>query len=112
MLQRHDLRKANILWLLTLLPIPACNTSSTKDITAKAGDPCQDCDQCCQIGSCCICDRCSQVAYDPVNNQLLVCNAATLQWRVDKECPGGGYARCVDNNERTSCIVADGGQVL
>jgi len=103
--------KKTPLLLIVLTAALACNSSSTKNITAKAGDPCQDCEQCCQIGNCCICDSCSQVAYDPVNKQLLVCNSATLEWRVDKECPSGGYAQCVDNKERTSCIGADGGQV-
>src|ERR1700690_2893427 len=87
--------------LALLATMLACNTSSVKDITAKAGDPCQDCNQCCQIGYCCTCDTCFDFAFDSSNKQLLVCDSGTLMWRVLNECPGGGYARC-DTGERIS----------
>lgn len=104
---------SSFLLLATLAAILACNSSSSKDITARVGDPCQDCDQCCQIGSCCICDTCSQFAYDPINGELLVCNTGTLKWQVELECPGGGFARCENGSgQRTSCIGADGGQLV
>jgi hypothetical protein len=91
----------------------SCSTSGTKEYTAHAGDPCQNCDQCCTAGSCCVCDSCSDFAFDPVAKQLLMCDRGTLKWRVTTECPGGGYARCVnDHAQRTSCIGADGGQVI
>jgi len=48
------------------------------------------------------------VAFDPVNKQLLVCGVDE-KWHLDGQCPGGGYARCVDGQEQTSCIGTDGG---
>lgn len=93
--------------------LTACSSSSVKDYTAAAGQSCHDCDQCCTIGSCCVCDSCSDFAFDPTNKQLLMCDAMSQKWRVANECPGGGYARCVDgHSQRTSCIGADGGQSI
>ena len=113
MRQRYHLRTTKVFLLLSLLSVlPACS-SGTKEYNARAGDSCQDCNQCCTAGSCCICSSCSQFAYDSVKKQLLMCDTGTLKWRVGNECPGGGYAQCVDDHsQRTSCIGADGGQVM
>lgn len=94
-----------------LLVAVACGSDS-KDIVASAGDRCEDCDQCCTIGSCCICDRCSEFAFDAAKLQLLTCDRNTLKWHVANECPGGGYARCVENKPRVSCIGVDGGTIM
>jgi len=112
----HSRAWESLLWLTLTTSSLACNsgTPATAAITAKAGDPCQDCEQCCPLfaASCCICDRCSQFAFDPATNELLGCNTATLKWEVNSECPGGGYAHCENGaGQRISCIGADGGQV-
>ncbi len=76
---------------------------------AHAGDVCEDCSGQPGLNSTAPCDECYPAAYDPSTKEFLICDYDIGRWKVQYQCPGGGYARCVDGrNEEDSCVNAQG----
>jgi hypothetical protein len=65
------------------------------DFEAKAGESCEYCSDCSRpplhINSC-ICDTCTEYAFDHETNELLWCTRNG--WDVEQKCPGGGSVAC------------------
>jgi hypothetical protein len=75
----------------TLLVVGACSDEPKLNYIAVAGERCEDCRTCAGIVHSCVCDTCTEQAYDPNKKQLLYCTGI---WVVQKECPGGISVAC------------------
>jgi hypothetical protein len=76
---------------ITLMGVGACGDEPDLDYTAVAGEECEDCNECSNVIGSCVCETCTEYAYDPARKQLLVCTGI---WEVDDECPGGVSVVC------------------
>jgi hypothetical protein len=79
------------------------------DFTARAGEACRDCDECCTGLDCCLCRTCTVLAYDEGARVVLHCAAGT--WVVHKECPGGVSVECDGGFNRETCLNENGEKI-
>jgi hypothetical protein len=91
---------------LTLLVVGACGSDEPKlNYIAVAGEDCQDCRSCGGLINSCVCETCTELAYDPNKKQLLSCTGI---WVVQKECPGGVSVVCAGVGYDITCLDEKG----
>ena len=90
---------------LTLLLVGACGDEPELDYIAVAGESCQDCRSCGGLVDSCVCETCTELAYDPNKKQLLYCTGI---WKVQKECPGGVSVACAGVGYDITCLDEKG----
>jgi hypothetical protein len=89
----------------TLLVVGACGDEPKLNYIAVAGERCQDCRTCSNVVGSCVCDTCTELAYDPNKKQLLSCTGI---WVVQKECPGGVSVACAGVGYDITCLDEKG----
>lgn len=105
---RVGLRRATLLLGFTVVfsALGACSDDEPDlDYIAVAGENCHNCDDCSGVVNSCICETCTELAYDPNRKQLLFCTGI---WEVQKDCPGGVSVVCAGTGYDITCLDENG----
>lgn len=88
-----------------------CNSDPPLVFEGKVGEHCYDCEECKHnaVGKC-ICETCTEFAYDAAAKQLLQCSANSM-WTLKASCPGGVSVSCSGLNYVIRCLDANGAPV-